>query len=77
MKTDTVFKKAFNRTLELMVQGDIEDPLPSENELRRRLGVSRTTIRKVLAELVHRCVISTDSISLLWPSAAPCSGASG
>jgi len=60
MKTDTVFKKAFNRTLELMVQGDIEDPLPSENELRRRLGVSRTTIRKVLAELVHRCVISTE-----------------
>ncbi|TGS14335.1 GntR family transcriptional regulator [Mesorhizobium sp. M2E.F.Ca.ET.209.01.1.1] len=59
MKTDTVFKKAFNRTLDFMVQGEIEDPLPSENELRRRLGVSRTTIRKVLKELVCRDIVST------------------
>ncbi|BCG82139.1 GntR family transcriptional regulator [Mesorhizobium sp. 113-3-3] len=57
MKTDTVFKKSFNRTLDLMVRGDIEDPLPSENELRRRLCVSRTTIRKVLKELVDRGVV--------------------
>ncbi|TGT23205.1 GntR family transcriptional regulator, partial [Mesorhizobium sp. M4B.F.Ca.ET.169.01.1.1] len=34
-----------------------EDPLPSENALRRRLGVSRTTIRKVLGELDQRGVI--------------------
>ncbi|TGP50785.1 GntR family transcriptional regulator [bacterium M00.F.Ca.ET.230.01.1.1] len=58
MKTDTVFKKAFNRILDLMVRSDIEDPLPSENALRRQLGVSRTTIRKVLNELDHRGVIA-------------------
>ncbi|RUW81394.1 GntR family transcriptional regulator [Mesorhizobium sp. M2A.F.Ca.ET.067.02.1.1] len=57
MKTDTVFKRAFNRILDLMARSEIEDPLPSENALRHRLGVSRTTIRKVLGELGQRGVI--------------------
>jgi DNA-binding GntR family transcriptional regulator len=51
MKPDTVFKQAYNAALDLL-QGYVEgQPLPSENELRSSLGVSRTTVRKVLARL--------------------------
>jgi DNA-binding GntR family transcriptional regulator len=57
MKTDTVFKLAFNRMLELIAGWDAGAPLPSENELRRLLDVSRTTVRKVLRELAARGLI--------------------
>lgn len=54
MKTDTVFKRAFNDTLELLSACRAGDVLPSENALSVRLGVSRTTVRKVLLELAVR-----------------------
>lgn len=54
MKSDTVFKRAFNDTLDLMAELGPGAQLPSENALGRQLGVSRTTVRKVLAELVER-----------------------
>lgn len=54
MKSDTVFKRAFNDTLNLMAGLAPGAALPSENALGRQLGVSRTTVRKVLAELVER-----------------------
>jgi DNA-binding GntR family transcriptional regulator len=57
MKTDTVFKRAFNDTIDLMTLLSPETVLPSENALGRQLGVSRTTVRKVLAELLDRGVI--------------------
>jgi DNA-binding GntR family transcriptional regulator len=57
VKTDTVFKRALNRTLELIAKGDVKLEHASENELRRRVGVSRTTIRKVLQELQARAII--------------------
>ncbi|MBZ9653618.1 GntR family transcriptional regulator [Phyllobacterium lublinensis] len=54
MKPDSVFKKAFNRTLQLLDAGDIAIGAMSENALRARIGVSRTTVRKVLGELQVR-----------------------
>ena len=53
MKTDTVFKRAFNDALDLVAGLEVGESLPSENALSARLGVSRTTVRKVLASL--RC----------------------
>lgn len=57
MKPDTVFKRAFNETLELVaVLGD-GGTFPSENTLKARLNVSRTTVRKVLTTLAGRGVV--------------------
>ncbi|WP_375450698.1 GntR family transcriptional regulator [uncultured Devosia sp.] len=58
MKTDTVYKLAFNQMLDLVVAAGRGSPLASENELSRQLGVSRTTVRKVLAELGERGVVA-------------------
>ncbi len=54
MKPDTVYKRALNATLQLLENGEFADGLPSENQLRARIGVSRTTVRKVLQELAAR-----------------------
>ncbi len=51
MKTDTVFKRAFNDALDLISTLAVGEHLPSESALSGRLGVSRTTVRKVLATL--------------------------
>lgn len=51
MKTDSVFKRAFNDAVQLLTDKVEGTPLPSENSLRLELGVSRTTVRKVLAQL--------------------------
>jgi DNA-binding GntR family transcriptional regulator len=61
MKTDTVFKRAFNDALDMISVLDVGEPLPSENTLGQRLRVSRTTVRKVLAELTSRGVVGGDS----------------
>ena len=58
MKTDTVFKKAFNDALELTSTLSKDEPVPSENTLSLSLGVSRTTVRKVLAELKEQGIIA-------------------
>lgn len=54
MKTDTVFKQTFNAMLDVIANGGVADTLASENELSAQLGVSRTTVRKVLTELTLR-----------------------
>ena len=51
MKTDTVFKRAFNDALDLVSRLSEGEQLPSENTLSVQLGVSRTTVRKVIASL--------------------------
>ena len=58
MKTDTVFKRAFNDVLDLL--GNLKDgePLPSENSLSAQLGVSRNTVRKILAALAARQIVT-------------------
>jgi DNA-binding GntR family transcriptional regulator len=51
MKTDVVFKRAFNDALVELRRMVPAAGLPSEDELGERLGVSRTTVRKILAQL--------------------------
>jgi DNA-binding GntR family transcriptional regulator len=58
VKTDTVFKRAFNDALDLISTLNDGDPLPSENTLSARLRVSRTTVRKVLSTLAARGVVT-------------------
>jgi DNA-binding GntR family transcriptional regulator len=58
MKTDTVFKKAFNDALDLVSKLHDGDPLPSETILAARLCVSRTTVRKVLLKLSEARLIA-------------------
>jgi DNA-binding GntR family transcriptional regulator len=58
MKTDTVFKRAFNDALDLIAGLGNGAALPSENVLSAQLGVSRTTVRKVAAALSARGVVT-------------------
>lgn len=57
MKTDAVFKRAFNDSLDLISKLGDSEPIPSENHLSGRLGVSRTTVRKVLSTLEAQGVV--------------------
>jgi DNA-binding GntR family transcriptional regulator len=58
MKTDAVFKRAFNDAIDLISKLGDGEPLPSENSLSARLGVSRTTLRKILSTLGTRGVVT-------------------
>ena len=60
MKPDTVFKQAYNAGLDLIDKMRKNDVLPSENELKQRLGVSRTTVRKILERLHKQGLIRVD-----------------
>jgi len=57
MKTDTVYKRAFNQMLELVSSTPAGAILPSENDLSNRIAVSRTTVRKVLRQLEERRIV--------------------
>jgi DNA-binding GntR family transcriptional regulator len=58
MKTDTVFKRAFNDALDVVSVLQDGDQLPSEPTLSARLQVSRTTVRKVLVALVEQGIVT-------------------
>jgi DNA-binding GntR family transcriptional regulator len=58
MKTDATFKRAFNDAVDLVALIDPGAPIPSETALSSNLKVSRTTVRKVLAEMAERGVIA-------------------
>jgi DNA-binding GntR family transcriptional regulator len=62
MKPDTVYKRAYNATLPLLRQLGAGAILPSENELSAALGVSRTTVRKVIAELARRRYVTVHQL---------------
>jgi DNA-binding GntR family transcriptional regulator len=57
VKTDAVFKRAFNDAVEVIATLRDGEALPSENELGARLNVSRTTVRKILSTLEERGVV--------------------
>ncbi len=57
MKTDALFKRAFNDALLLLSQLRNGDPLPSETILGTRLKVSRTTVRKIVAVLAEQGMV--------------------
>jgi DNA-binding GntR family transcriptional regulator len=57
MKSDTVFKRAHNNFLDLLASLPDGGKLPSETELGRWLGVSRTTVRKIIHVLEERGAI--------------------
>lgn len=58
MKRDTVFKRTFNAMLDYLEELGPGSRLESESRLKERLDTSRTTIRKVLAELVQRGIVA-------------------
>lgn len=61
MRTDTTFKRAFNDMIDILQTLDLGEELPSENALRAQLGVSRTTVRKVLAVMSARGIIVSEA----------------
>jgi len=71
MKTDTVYKLAFNQTLDLIGKLGTGRKLPSENELSRHLNVSRTTVRKVLHRLTERGIVGRYGRALLRVDSMP------
>ena len=58
MKTDAVFKRAFNDALDVVSRLGDGASLPSEKALSARLRVSRTTVRKVISTLSARGVVT-------------------
>jgi DNA-binding GntR family transcriptional regulator len=61
MRGETVFKQTFNRTIEFLGDFEIKSVIPSESILSRNLNASRTTVRKVLAELQKRKILGGSS----------------
>jgi DNA-binding GntR family transcriptional regulator len=59
MKTKTVFKRSFNQCLDLLAEMKVDDVLPSEPAIADRLGVSRTTVRAILSELVRLDMVAS------------------
>jgi DNA-binding GntR family transcriptional regulator len=57
VKTDALFKRAYNDALLLTAELQEGEPIPSETLLAARLAVSRTTVRKILAALADQGVV--------------------
>jgi len=65
VKTDTVYKRAFNQMLALVAGAPAGSPMPSENDLSTRMAVSRTTVRKVLRQLEARRIVSPGAAKVI------------
>ncbi len=65
MKSDTVFKKAFNELLDSLSQRPIGSRIDPETRLAESVGVSRTTIRKALRELSERRILRRKDAKLV------------
>lgn len=57
MKTDSVYKRAYNDALDIIAGAGAGNSVPTENDLSRQLGTSRTTVRKVLSALAKQGLI--------------------
>jgi DNA-binding GntR family transcriptional regulator len=60
MKSNAVFKRAYNQSLSLLDTYDIAADIGSEPSWAQRLGVSRTTVRAVLQTLATAKLIAFD-----------------
>src|SRR5256885_1836249 len=65
MKSEAVFKKAFNNFLDYIGNSPSQASLESESHLADFFKISRTTVRKVLNELDSRQLISRNQSSLI------------
>lgn len=61
MRGETVFKKTYNSALELIISLGVKADTPSENIFSRKLGTSRTTVRKILSELHNKKFIKANA----------------
>jgi DNA-binding GntR family transcriptional regulator len=57
MKTDSVYKRAYNDALDVIAEVGSGNPVPTESALSLQLGASRTTVRKVLMVLSDQGII--------------------
>jgi len=57
MRSETVYKRAYNDALQILAPLGTGTKLPSETVLAGRLGVSRTTVRKLLDVMKRRDLI--------------------
>jgi DNA-binding GntR family transcriptional regulator len=60
MKTNALFKRSYNQALDMLADAQAGAPLPSEPAMAATLGISRTTVRAVLAALAMREIIVID-----------------
>lgn len=60
MKTNALYKRTHNRCLDLLARAEPGRPLASEPRMAADLGVSRTTLRAVLAALAARRIVALD-----------------
>jgi DNA-binding GntR family transcriptional regulator len=60
MKSNAVFKRAYNRSLALLDGYDVAADIGSEPAWAQRLGVSRTTVRAILQTLAAKKLIAFD-----------------
>jgi DNA-binding GntR family transcriptional regulator len=65
LKSDTVFKRAFNELLELLSRLPLGARIDPETRLADSVGVSRTTIRKALRELIERRILKRKDAKLV------------
>lgn len=63
MKTNALYKRTYNQCLRLLANASAGDVLPSEPKLAAALGVSRTTLRAVLAHMRDRGILAIDGRS--------------
>ncbi|WFU11616.1 GntR family transcriptional regulator (plasmid) [Rhizobium sp. CB3090] len=63
MKTNTLYKRTFNQCLDVLARASPGSALASEPVLAAELGVSRTTLRAVLAELANSGIVALDGRS--------------
>lgn len=70
MKTDVVFKRAYNDLLTHLARSAPGGRLASEDKLGDELGVSRTTVRKILQQLdSHGVIVGAGRERFLRPGA--------
>lgn len=64
MKSDTVYKRAFNDLLKVLARQSVGTRVQTETNLAETVHVSRTTVRKALRELLRRRIIKRSASKL-------------